>query len=279
MAIRRAFTLIELLVVIAIIAILAAILFPVFAQAKEAAKKTTCLSNQKQIGTAAIIYMADADDVMPLTRGVNPDGTNAAFTFVYPAAKYFTTPSPMTRAMYANAMEPYMKSWEMWKCPSGQDIQLFNPDTYIPGGDVYFSYSMNAYVNAFSHTGVDLPAETVMFTEAGKGRPVKYFAPWPLPTHGTDFVPYRWNVNANSLTVFLYQVDRTWWSHGRGNNNVYADGHAKFANHPSKEGSWKLAGSTSGVPYPSAFNQQGLNLKAWAIGGFWFLPLGLTNRE
>src|SRR5688572_7516015 len=60
---RKAFTLIELLVVIAIIAILAAILFPVFAQAKNAAKKTSDLSNLKQLGTAEQIYLADYDDV------------------------------------------------------------------------------------------------------------------------------------------------------------------------------------------------------------------------
>ena len=63
----RAFTLIELLVVIAIIAILAAILFPVFAQAKEAAKKTQCLSNLKQIGLGATMYATDSDDLLPAT--------------------------------------------------------------------------------------------------------------------------------------------------------------------------------------------------------------------
>lgn len=63
--IKRAFTLIELLVVIAIIAILAAILFPVFAQAKEAAKKTQSISNQKQVATGFLIYTADNDDVFP----------------------------------------------------------------------------------------------------------------------------------------------------------------------------------------------------------------------
>ena len=66
---RRAFTLIELLVVIAIIAILAAILFPVFAQAKEAAKKTQCVSNQKQLGLAFLQYANDFDDLFP-----NPGG-------------------------------------------------------------------------------------------------------------------------------------------------------------------------------------------------------------
>src|SRR5688572_31305139 len=66
---KRAFTLIELLVVIAIIAILAAILFPVFAQAKAAAKKTADLSNIKQITTASHIYLSDYDDILPLQAG------------------------------------------------------------------------------------------------------------------------------------------------------------------------------------------------------------------
>ncbi len=63
--VRRAFTLIELLVVIAIVAILAALLFPVFAQAKEASKKTVCLSNLKNVGLAFTMYQSDADDAYP----------------------------------------------------------------------------------------------------------------------------------------------------------------------------------------------------------------------
>ena len=72
---KRAFTLIELLVVIAIIAILAAILFPVFAQAKFAAKKTVDLSNAKQIGTTVKLYLGDNDDVMPIFFAYNSDPT------------------------------------------------------------------------------------------------------------------------------------------------------------------------------------------------------------
>ncbi len=70
---RRGFTLIELLVVIAIIAILAAILFPVFAQAREKARQTTCTSNLKQIGTAFMMYVQDYDETYPPWTGMCPD--------------------------------------------------------------------------------------------------------------------------------------------------------------------------------------------------------------
>ena len=99
----KAFTLIELLVVIAIIAILAAILFPVFAQAKEAAKKTSCLSNKKQIATAALIYAGDYDDYFPMSA-----------YFMLPQAP---DPRPRIFAIY-DALQPYTKNIQIFVCPS-----------------------------------------------------------------------------------------------------------------------------------------------------------------
>lgn len=111
---RRAFTLIELLVVIAIIAILAAILFPVFAQAKTAAKKTLDLSNVKQIGTATYIYCSDNDDTTPTINGRR--GSN---------------PAPYDVDYYV-ALMPYVKNMDMFFSP-GRKVEWDNLGG--PGGD------------------------------------------------------------------------------------------------------------------------------------------------
>src|SRR5262249_3743674 len=94
---KRAFTLIELLVVIAIIAILAAILFPVFAQAKAAAKKTACISNLKQQGLAANMYATDYDDGLPDVAMLDEQTESYIF-----AAK----------------VNPYIKNRDLWKDPA-----------------------------------------------------------------------------------------------------------------------------------------------------------------
>lgn len=107
---RRAFTLIELLVVIAIIAILAAILFPVFAQAKEAAKKTACLSAIRQITQATLMYENDDEDRFPDRRDIKRDLRGTA-TWTWPASD--------PRGGWASVvLDPYAKSRDLWSCPS-----------------------------------------------------------------------------------------------------------------------------------------------------------------
>ena len=99
---KRAFTLIELLVVIAIIAILAAILFPVFAQARDRARMSACLSNERQIGTALMMYAQDYDETLPYIRfhgvGACPKGAQCY--------------------VWKNAIQPYLKSLDVLSCPS-----------------------------------------------------------------------------------------------------------------------------------------------------------------
>jgi prepilin-type N-terminal cleavage/methylation domain-containing protein len=273
---KRAFTLIELLVVIAIIAILAAILFPVFAQAKEAAKKTTCISNQKQIGTALQIYLSDSDDVMPITRAINPaTGLNYPIGTIWPDQTTFTTPSPTARAMWGNAMQPYMKNWQLLACQSGTDKNLFAEPEGPALGTVRFSYAINGYLNAYNATGIELPAETYAFNELPKStRWRKYMSEFPISSQlTTDPTPYSWNINANTIWVFTDHITTTWWDHARGYTATFADSHAKYEVMPGGRAHWRLA-STTGVPtWPT-----GINTQSGFIGGWWFKPAGLGAK-
>lgn len=118
---KRGFTLIELLVVIAIIAILAAILFPVFAQAKEAAKRAACLSNTKEIGLAVQIYLNDYDDTTPSVYETYPPVPTA------PVADVF------------QLLQPYIKNMQVFFCPDwSQTNPLCSFPTYpgLPGAPV-----------------------------------------------------------------------------------------------------------------------------------------------
>src|SRR5688500_11950554 len=117
---NKGFTLIELLVVIAIIAILAAILFPVFAQAREKARQSVCLSNSKQIGMGATMYAQDYDDRLPDTGWGGPCHDPASATKTAGDA-YFS-------GVFAwpIAIQPYIKNYGALACPSDSDKAGFN---------------------------------------------------------------------------------------------------------------------------------------------------------
>ncbi|GMV87542.1 MAG: hypothetical protein AMXMBFR81_04730 [Chthonomonas sp.] len=137
MKIRKAFTLIELLVVIAIIAILAAMLFPVYAQAKTAAKKTVALSNSKQVATALMIYMNDYDDAL----------IKSFFGFPqYPACDWGTP--GLQFYSWRHAMYPYFKSKEMLTDLTNPfAAQNYHVDQYTDPQGTLHAYATNFAVN------------------------------------------------------------------------------------------------------------------------------------
>ena len=154
---ERAFTLIELLVVIAIIAILAAILFPVFAQAREKARAISCLSNAKQMGTATYMYVQDYDETLYPYRTVqsgnqmfNPDWASPNV-----ASGPYAGASTGNRIFWAQLVQPYVKNDNLFKCPSNpggingaQPWVRIQPDGAATGNCSYGgqnSYSVNKY--------------------------------------------------------------------------------------------------------------------------------------
>ncbi len=107
---KNGFTLIELLVVIAIIAILAAILFPVFAQAREKARQTACLNNSKQIGTGFLQYVQDYDESYPIANDNKVNPKDNLYTFEW-----------------QNSTQPYIKNAQVLRCPSDTTIFSVTP--------------------------------------------------------------------------------------------------------------------------------------------------------
>ncbi len=167
---KRAFTLIELLVVIAIIAILAAILFPVFAQAKVAAKKTQALTHIKQQGTSAMIYLADYDDKFPSAYATYNSGSTFRYWYNFAATVPAGWPSPSylyledeDKIQWANALEPYRKNYQILEMPGEQKIPT--SWTFAPGKSVRYSvgFSMNGFLSNYDHTAINLVSEVPLF--------------------------------------------------------------------------------------------------------------------
>jgi prepilin-type N-terminal cleavage/methylation domain-containing protein len=195
------FTLIELLVVIAIIAILAAILFPVFAQARESARQSVCLSNNKQIGLSVAMYMQDYDSTFPAQRS---DGM-------------VTMAAGGKAPTYYDELLPYEKNQHIWLCPSDQaaaGAKLAPP---------FMGYHMNG--NLITPTGlaeasVAAPSNCLLMRESGAGwvYNAAYLRPYPK---GCD-------------DTFVGSNNTVWRSNGKagphkdGYNFLIADTHAKW---------------------------------------------------
>ncbi len=211
---RRGFTLIELLVVVAIIAVLAAILFPVFAQARERARRTSCLSNCRQLGLAFMQYAQDNDEYFPLTtHSVNADGTDNSWT---------------------DTLAAYIKSKQIFRCPSDSSASWTTP-TGTPARLRRSSYYLNGYLPGTGTFGkvssVASTASVIYIAESPDEKTGDHFHPqlWGAPydygsgtSAGSNPYPTIWDsARIETLEIALNR-------HQGGFNVVYADGHAKW---------------------------------------------------
>ncbi|NPV47281.1 MAG: DUF1559 domain-containing protein [Armatimonadetes bacterium] len=201
---RKGFTLIELLVVIAIIAILAAILFPVFAKAREKARQTSCLSNMKQLGLGCLMYTQDYDEMYPSRWRC--------------CAGAYPLPWPWV-------LQPYIKNTQLYICPSENGHNWYgnagccpsmtssNGVTPFPGK---ISYGMNDRLNFFiTDAAVNRPAEKYMFCETSSSQPRSFCVdPWAGCGGLTGCPGAEWGQLPSR--------------HNGGTNVTFCDGHAKW---------------------------------------------------
>jgi len=200
--VKRAFTLIELLVVIAIIAILAAILFPVFAQAKEAAKKTACLSNMKQLGLGVQLYLTDYDDRMFFRSG----SANSRSGLI-----------PTANAnRWWNLLIPYVKTKDIFKCPSDSDPTASKD--LNNGTSIARSYIAIFPAESLQLTALPNPTDTTVITEKwGRDYNGAVGDSWIEPYNG-DF-----SVDSHDPNRTFKAADR----HAKQMNAVFFDSHAR----------------------------------------------------
>jgi prepilin-type N-terminal cleavage/methylation domain-containing protein len=233
---RLAFTLIELLVVIAIIAILAAILFPVFAQARDKARQTACLSNCKQIGTAITMYVQDYDETFYWQK---------AWDEVVDVGAGFWGPSFKSYIRWPMAHLPYVKNQDVFTCPSDKVAQGRNY-CKAPGGSGCvpwkISFGPNLMLMCYTTAPVALaqlqrPAEKIFLAEAQQPFACcenwnsEYFrgANYAGGENGwKDYGVYRKNVGQAKKLGLGDDVMGAVTRHQLGNIAVFCDGHAKW---------------------------------------------------
>jgi len=192
---KRGFTLIELLVVIAIIAILAAILFPVFAKAREKARQASCLSNVKQMGLAAMMYIQDYDEIFfPRCTG----------TWGQPGAVYWYPRSTSEPGL----IMPYINNMQVFICPSEQTRRGY-------GYNIGFGYVELARINQ--------PAEKVLFSDDTFGSAVLYHPSQGVFNWGANFV----NPPGSTGSAIQWGVNCPYGRHNDFVNVAFTDGHAK----------------------------------------------------
>jgi prepilin-type N-terminal cleavage/methylation domain-containing protein/prepilin-type processing-associated H-X9-DG protein len=231
----RAFALIELLVVIAIIAILAAILFPVFAQAREKARSISCLSNLRQLGAATQMYVQDYDETLFFRASAAVPSVSRTGAVVPTALQ--------PPVIWWNAIQPYAENTQILRCPSDA-----NPaPSKDPAGNLTIlrSYIAVRAAEALSLAQVEFPAETIVFVDkwdktAGLA-PKAITDTWIEPFNGDfDFYPtYRRMKIAG---------DR----HMEGLNTSFYDGHAKWMKGQTAGASKLTTGCSLVYAYPVA---------------------------
>jgi prepilin-type processing-associated H-X9-DG protein/prepilin-type N-terminal cleavage/methylation domain-containing protein len=221
---RLAFTLIELLVVIAIIAILAAILFPVFAQAREKARQASCQSNLKQIGSATRMYAQDYDET-------NATLTNNQFNPCPNGGQVLGGVRVGTG--FELAIQPYVKNWAVFTCPSATDARQkrLECDTaslwrmrssYACNINYWNNQRFDGHSNGAPDALIARPADTVHVTEALNGNIDNWFCCWNDSVNGINID------NAITAAPAAAMVGRIGRRHNNGSNFLYFDGHVKF---------------------------------------------------
>jgi prepilin-type N-terminal cleavage/methylation domain-containing protein/prepilin-type processing-associated H-X9-DG protein len=236
------FTLIELLVVIAIIAILAAILFPVFSQARARARQTTCLSNIRQLGLATLMYVDDYDESFP-PFGYQTSVPGEGMLWQYWFGREHGAYPNYTYNLKEGILQPYILNVKIDRCPN------FAPTHAVYGDGLGYGYNREVSgdpygtFNPATLVQMDIPAETILFADSAMHYDPAGWPPAISPDEtweSTMIVPPSTVMSWYGSMAFRFHDPR----HQNQCNVVYADGHAKITKQGEMEDSdylWKVS--------------------------------------